>query len=183
MERIIELAQRALTLDDSNAIAYMVLAELYGMQRQYDRAIAYDRRAIALDPNFPLTYYWFGDVLGWAGRPAEAISVEEQAMRLDPQNADQYALDIGWAYDLMGEYAKALPFLKRHAEHNPDNIFVHIELAKNYAWLGRIQEARAEAAEVMRLNPQFSLRSGNMPCPLKDQRVARAGWLPCAKRD
>jgi hypothetical protein len=48
-ERIIELAQRAIALDDSNPVAYMALGEVYGLQRQYDRTIA-------RDPNFPVLY-------------------------------------------------------------------------------------------------------------------------------
>ena len=168
-ERVVKLAQRAIALDDSNWSAHITLGEHYGLKRQYDRAIAEDERAIALDPSNPIPYFWFGDVLGWAGRPAETIEVEEKAMRLDPRNADNYAFDTGWAYDLMGQYREALPFLKRHAARYPNNVFVHLELAFAYAQLGRDQDARAEAAEVLRLNPQYSLRLAEKgPGPYKD---------------
>jgi tetratricopeptide (TPR) repeat protein len=51
------------------------LAESYGFQRHYDRAVAYYQRAIALDPNNPTIYYWLGDVVGFIGKRAEQISV------------------------------------------------------------------------------------------------------------
>jgi adenylate cyclase len=173
-QHIVELAQRALALDDANWNAYMVLGEHYGLERQYDRAIAYDRHAIAIDPNNPITYYWLGDVLTWAGKPAEAFKAEETAIRLDPHNADLYAINIGWAYSVMGQYAKALPFLLRHAKRYPDNIYVHFALAETYAELGRSTEARAEGAEIMRLNPQFSLRpQPGAHCPFKDEAVCQ----------
>jgi adenylate cyclase len=169
-QRVVELAQRAIALDDSNWAAYLALGEYYGLEREYDRAITYDQRAIALDPNNPITYFWYGDVLSWAGKPAETISVEEKATRLDPRNGDNYAIDIGWAYGLLGQYAQGLPYLQRHAKRYPDNIFVHIALAVSYAELDHLAEARAEGAEIMRLNPQFSLQPpSDSRCPYKDE--------------
>jgi len=40
---------------------------------------------------------------------------------------------------------------------SPDNLFAHIRLAATYSLSGREQEARAEAAEVLRINSKFSL--------------------------
>ncbi len=172
--RAVELAQHAIALDGSNAEAYMVLGELHAMQRQHDRAIAEDKCAIALDPNNPMAYFWLSDVLYFAGRPAETIDLDKKAMRLDPRNADWYVIDIGCAYDVMGQYPKALPFLKQHEARYPDNIGVHMELAFAYAQLGRNQEARAEAAEILRLNPQYSLREAEkLPGPFKDEALSQ----------
>jgi adenylate cyclase len=174
-QRAVELAQRAIALDDSNWVAYLALGMHYGFQRQYERAIGYDQHAIALDPNNPIIYFQFGSVLGMAGQPAEVIRVEEQATRLDPRNADLYAIEIGWAYGLMGQYARGLPFLQRHAKRYPDNILVHTNLAITYAQLGRLAEARAEAAEIVRLNPQYSLLPLHSRdwCALKDEAICQ----------
>ena len=40
LARAFELAQKAISLDDSNAAAYSVLGQVYGMKRQHDKAIA-----------------------------------------------------------------------------------------------------------------------------------------------
>jgi adenylate cyclase len=171
-QRVVEFAERAIALDDANETAYMALGEFHAMARQYEQAIAEEKRAIAIDPSNPMAYFWFGDLLYYAGQPAEAISLEEQAMRLDPRNADWYVIDIGCAHDAMGQYAEALPFLKQHEARYPDNIGVHEELAFAYSQLGRLKEARAEAAEIMRLNPQFSLKDREkLPGPFKDQAI------------
>ena len=50
-------------------------------------------------------------------------------MRLDPRNEWLYSIDIGWANNLMRRYPAAIPFLKRFAAHDPDNLPVHMELA------------------------------------------------------
>jgi adenylate cyclase len=173
-QRVVELAQRAITLDDTNWSAFTTLGELHAMERQYDRAIAEEKRAIALDPSNPMAYFWLGDVLYYAGRPIETISLEQKAIRLDPRNADWYVIDIGCAYDAMGQYARALPFLKRNETRFPDNIGVHFESTFAYAQLGQQREARREAGEVMRLNPQFSLKDVERgPSPFKDQAIWR----------
>jgi adenylate cyclase len=39
----------------------------------------------------------------------------------------------------------------------PDNILAHINLAATYSIMGREKEAHAEAQEVMRINPKFSM--------------------------
>ena len=175
-QRARELAQRAIALDNSSWLAYLVLGELCGFQREYDRAIAYYQRAISIDPNNPIIYYWYGDVLGFVGRSAEQIRVSEKAIQLDPRNADLYAIEIGQAYNWAGKYTEALPFLKQHAASHPDNIMVHIELATAYASLGRMEEARSEAGQIMRLNPQFSLEQmAQAPCPFQDEAKCSRG--------
>jgi adenylate cyclase len=179
-QRVIELAQRAIALDDASWSAYTTLGELDAMGRRYDRAIAEEKRAIAIDPSNPMAYFWLGDVLYFAGQPEETIGLDEKAMRLDPRNSDWYVIDIGCAYDAMGKYTKALSFLKQHEARFPDNIGVHFELTFDYAQLGRTDQARAEAKEVLRLNPQLSLRKAdNFPSPFKDQTIWRrylAAW-------
>jgi len=47
----------------------------------------------------------------------------------------------------------------------------HLPLAAVYSELGREAEARAEAAEVLRLNPQFSLEVHKQRAPIKDPAV------------
>jgi hypothetical protein len=53
--------------------------------------------------------------------------------------------------------SEAIVAFKRHAASYPTDFSSHVGLAIAYTELGRDQDARAEAAEVMRLNPQFTL--------------------------
>ena len=52
--------------------------------------------------------------------------------------------------------------------HHPG---AHLGLAVVYSELGRAEEARAAAAEVLRLNPQFSLEVHRQRAPIKDPVV------------
>ena len=57
----------------------------------------------------------------------------------------------------MGKLEKALEELKKN--RNREDITNHIRLAAVYSLLGREEDARAEAAEILRLNPKFSVNS------------------------
>jgi adenylate cyclase len=77
-------------------------------------------------------------------------------MRLDPHGRDFYSIYEGSAYVAMGNYEQAIPPLKRFLARYSNLAGAHLELIACYVELGRNEEARAEAAEVMRINPQFS---------------------------
>ena len=50
IEKGIEMAQKALAMDDSIADAHGLLGHFYALKREYDKAIAEGERAVALDP-------------------------------------------------------------------------------------------------------------------------------------
>ena len=52
--------------------------------------------------------------------------------------------------------------------HYPNILPAHLMLAAVYSELGQAAEARAEAAEVLRLNPKFSLEVHKQRMPIKD---------------
>jgi len=52
---------------------------------------------------------------------------------------------------------KAIIWLERAVRQAPNSLFVRLFLALAYSLSGRDEEARAEAAEVLRINPKFSL--------------------------
>jgi adenylate cyclase len=138
-------------------VAYSLLGLVDLSKGQYDRAIAEGQRAVAIDPNSVFGYFCLSRIQELSGKPEEAIVTAETAMRLDPRNQDFYRLDMGIAYSVMGRYAEAVPALQRHLERSPNNLLAHAMLAVAYVELGRENEARAEAAEVLRISPQLSL--------------------------
>jgi len=157
MDRATELAQKALTLDDSNGMALSQLVEIDWMHRQFDRAVADGEREVAINPNYAIGYQALTDALLTSGRPEEAIKTVEKAIRLDPAGGDFYAYFIGAAYVQMGRYEEAIPFLKRQLAAYPDELWALVNLVVADVELGRNEEARSEAAEIMRINPQFTL--------------------------
>jgi adenylate cyclase len=64
---------------------------------------------------------------------------------------------FGYALRDTGRFEEAVSALKKAIQLAPDNIPAHISLTATYSMMGREKEARAEAAEVLRINPKFSL--------------------------
>ena len=54
------------------------------------------------------------------------------------------------------------------AARYPNFLGAHLNLAAVYSELGKEADARAEAAEVLRLNPKFSLEVHKQRVPIKD---------------
>src|SRR5437867_5581070 len=73
LERAEELAQTAITLDNSLPGPHTMLGQIYLQKLQHDQAIAEAERAIALDPNWADGYVYLALILRWSGRAEEAV--------------------------------------------------------------------------------------------------------------
>jgi len=66
--------------------------------------------------------------------------------------------------------------VKNGLKRNPDDMFTHMVLAVSYIEKGDVEEARAPAAEVLRINPKISLDWLAKMLPWKNKnQVAR--WI------
>jgi adenylate cyclase len=168
LEQALAAAQRALALNDSSPWGHAALGSVYLGQKQYEQAIAEMERAIALAPNNALGYASLAETLSRVGRPEEAVAMAEQALRRTPFVADGHLNRVGAAYDLAGQPEEAIAPLKQYLARYPNILGAHLTLAAVYSELGREAEARTEAAEVLRINPQFSLEVHKQRVPIKD---------------
>jgi adenylate cyclase len=125
-------------------------------------------RAIALDPNSAYGYAGLAQVLSRVGRPQEAVGMITQALRRQHRVADEHLYLVGAAYDLAGQPAEAIAPLKQYLTRYPNILGAHLTLAAVYSELGRDAEAQAEAAEVLRINPKWSLEVWKQRVPYKD---------------
>ena len=129
-------------------------------------------RAVALDPNEAMSYAALAMVLSYMGRSEDALEAAAQALRLKSSvMMDEHLVSVGSAYAVAGRYEEARLPLQRFLNRYPNILPVHLTLAAAYSELGQAAEARAEAAEVLRLNPNFSLEVHKQRMPIKDPAV------------
>jgi adenylate cyclase len=57
----------------------------------------------------------------------------------------------------MGRYEEAIAEFRKALRLYPDSLPPHLGLAATYSLMGREQEAHAETAEILRIDPKFSL--------------------------
>ena len=159
IEKAKELIKKALAMDDTLADAHILLSILYRSEKEkeYDKSIAEARRAVELDPNGSKAYTFYGAALLFASRPEEALPFIQKAIRLNPNSQAFSFVFLGHALRNAGRLEEAVSAYKKAFQRAPDHLIAHIGLATTYSLMGREEEARAEAQEVLRINPKFSL--------------------------
>src|SRR5262249_41775872 len=126
-------------------------------KRQHDAAIAEFERAFALNPNF--INYRYALALVFGGEPARAIEVVKGNIRLDPFPPVYVSGWMGQANYMLKRYGEAVRLLRECPSRVPNLQWPHVWLAGACAQAGQREEARAEAAEVLRINPGFTVES------------------------
>jgi adenylate cyclase len=157
MGQAMELAQKAIALDDSVAQAHSSLGLIYTLRGQYEKGISECERAIALEPNNESAYRLLGLALRYADRREEAIPVYQRAIRLSPFPKSTTLFGLGLAYIFTGRYEEGVAACKKAVDIQPNNILSQVNLTFAYTVSGREEEARATAAQVLRLDPDFSV--------------------------
>jgi adenylate cyclase len=149
--------KKAIALDNNNSDAYMVLSDIYLLRRQHEQAIAAAERAVGLNPNGADAYCQLAWVLYNSGKRVEAIDLFVKAIRLNPFPPSYYLTMLGAAYIPVGQYEEAIDALKKAIHLGPNNLFAHVILAATYIKAGKEEEAHNQAANVLRIDPKFSL--------------------------
>jgi adenylate cyclase len=171
IEKAIELARKAISLDDTYAQSHGLLSFLYSIKREHEKALAEGERAVALDPNGADVYAWYAMSLNFAGKPEEALPLFQKAIRLNPFGPTWYFFNLGNAFLFTDRPEEAASAYKKALQRSPDNLLAHVFLATAYSMMSREKEARAEAAEVLRINPKFSVDYFAKTLPFKDQKA------------
>jgi adenylate cyclase len=155
LERAHQVARKAVQLDPNLPVAHEHLGLVLTFMGQHEESIGAFERATALNPNF--SNWRFGFALIRAGEAERAIGVMGEIMRLDPFYPAAAAGSFGFAYYMLKRYADAVPWLLECTSRAPDFRAGHAWRAANHARLGQPDEAQREIAEVLRLDPTFTI--------------------------
>ena len=156
LQQALELAQKAVALEPS-ANSHAILSYVYVFMQNSEKALSEAEKAVALSPNSASAYDCMGAALIVAERFYEAIPLLQKSLRLSPiPSSSVVLLRLGSAYRWVGQYEDSIVTFRRALKLYPDNLPGHAMLAATYASVGRDVEARAEAAEVIKIDPNFS---------------------------
>ena len=167
-EKAIELAQKALAMDDSYPEPHGMLSVLYSHIGEYDKGVAEGERYVAAYPSSWNAYNAYALALTFACQPEQAIPMFQKAIRLNPNPTANTLVIFGHALRMAGRFEEAISVYKKAIQRAPDFIRAHIGLGATYNLMGREQEARAEAQETLRISPRFSLELFKKASPYKD---------------
>ena len=153
-QKALDLALQSVRLDPNDYRAHWVLGSLYIYQGKHAQSLAEFDRALRINPNDADLLARSADALVYCERVDEAIDRCKHAIRLNPNCPDFYWWQLGFSYFHLGRYDDALDALERMTA--PDH--ARRLLAAVFAHLGRLDEARNEAEEFMKVAPNFSIK-------------------------
>jgi adenylate cyclase len=156
-----EFARRALAAGPDNSTCVASAAFAYAnLGHRFEEALELAERAIKLHPNSAFVRNRAGVVYGVNGESDKAIAQHEMALRINPRDArsSTFAFTaISGAHLYARRFEEAIHWGRRAiAVVSAANVARRI-VAASLAHLGRLEEARAEIAELLRHQPNASL--------------------------
>jgi adenylate cyclase len=157
--KAMELLQKAIVLDETFAEAHGHLGWLFSMTKQHDKALTEGEKAVTLNPNSADSHMRYGKILTFAGRYEESIPELKKAIRLNPIPPNIYLYSLGISYCWTGQYEEAIAWCEKAVRREPNSLFARLFMTMAYSLSGRDEDARVEAAEVLRIQSKFSLEN------------------------
>ena len=179
----VRLLRFAMSLDDGDpdtlAMAAMTSAFMVG---DSESSIELADRAVALNPNSFRAWSGRGQVYRIAGLPEEAVQSFERANRVSPVDPLLHRASVGMAMAFveLGRFDEAIVASKKAQRQNPSYSAAYRCLASAFAHLGRDAEAREAAAQLLEVDPAFTIsawiaRGGQSNSTLIIEGLRKAG--------
>jgi adenylate cyclase len=177
-----EAAEKAVKLDDSLAYAHSVLSQVLVFWGDYDKSMAEAQRALDLEPGSAYSHFQVGASFNYSSRYEQAVPPLKNSLRLSPVPFPSCLANLGYSYLMLGRYEESMAVLDQLIRREPNMMLGHLYMAATCMMAGKEARARAEAAEVLRVNPEFSLTRYEKGHPLKDRANLRDRLIqPLAK--
>lgn len=157
LNRGLELARKAVALDESDYTCQGVLGWALMLCQDHELAEQHHLKAYELNRNRASVLAGLGGFYAYQGKPVEGMGYFEKAKPLDPFfEPNWYWRVLGVIHFAARRYDEALAAFSR-----PSTIPIwgHAYVASCHALSLRIKDASRHAAEVLRLAPEFSVRS------------------------
>ena len=150
--------QRALELDDQNAVFYALKARVQLARGEYDKAIAENEIAINLNPTFAAAHCGLADSFAYEGRYEEALEGFQRAIDLSPNDPQRWAFLTYGALALIfkGDYAAAIKWADRASLIPNCQYWTTAHRAVALALLERRDDARKSVERLLEEKPGFS---------------------------
>jgi adenylate cyclase len=153
------IVTRVLSGSSDDAMAHFVKGDILRAQgKDFDAAIREYEAAISINPSLAPAYAALGGAQIRAGRSEEAFAPLQMAVRLSPRDP---LLNISYfyichAYTHLAKDDEAIKWCRRSVAVSPFWI-AYVDLASAYAWTGRIDEAHAAVAQLLKLMPNYTV--------------------------
>jgi adenylate cyclase len=159
LEQALAATQRALEIDDQNAVFYALKARVQLARGEYDSARRENELAINLNPTFAAAHCGLADTLAYQGRYDEAIRRFEFAIEMSPNDPQRWAFLTYGALALIfkQDFEAAVDWASRAREIPNCQYWTLAHMAVALAYLGRDAEARVAMRSTLQECQAFSI--------------------------
>lgn len=162
------MAREAVEMSDREPRAHFALAAALIWARDLDGGLAAANRCLALAPNSPEGFLTTAHAQIFRGDAAAALDALDTYRRLDPHHPEIVLHFLAEAHISLGQFEQAIEVLKERLERSPNSWTAFALLASCCGHLGRIDEGKAALAELLRINPDFSIERRRRMLPFRN---------------
>lgn len=157
VELVREYAEKALSYDPTCSKAYAQLGLYHLNMRAFDAAEHNASKAAELSPNHANDQAIAAIIMYKCGNPEGALKRIRKAARLSPFHPIWFLTALGQILRVLRRYDESIDVFFEMIKRDPEHSEGHIGLAEILGEIGRIDEAKKAAIDVLRLNPDFSI--------------------------
>ncbi|WP_104825406.1 adenylate/guanylate cyclase domain-containing protein [Rhizobium sp. NXC24] len=169
-----ELAGQAVAIDPENAAVLAIAAWAYStLGVRFEQSLEFANHALALHPNSMHVRSFCGWVFNYFGESLRAIEQFEEARRLSPVDPRSYfpLLGLACAHFFAGHFEETVNITGRILAEVPTHNVARRYRAAALGHLGRLEEAGAVIADILKAQPASNLRSSRTSV-FRDHRMS-----------
>ncbi len=168
--KIIEMNQKALSLEPGSAEALFGIGMVNFYQKRYGEAKRTLERVIQLKPDYYDAHRWLGFIADIRGEFQEALGLYDACAKIKPYSEEPY-IHFYQTYARMGNEAMAeqarsrlLELGERKLALNPDDAITLSRVAVAFAYRGEKGKANAAIEKILQIDPTDGLSRYNCAC-------------------
>ena len=152
-------AERAVQLEDRNALAYVALGRVNQLAGHNRVAISQGETATRLNPNLAIAHHELGFILYESGRFEESIPCFDKAIKLSPNDPSRWNFFLlkGIALLLLGEFDRAIASFEESSQLRPTAFWPFVGLAAAYVAQERTEDAQSAINAALDRNPDWTV--------------------------
>lgn len=173
-ERALELANKAIALDQSTPQVYWSLGFVHLFRKEFEAAEAAAKQTITLSPNYADGYGLLAFIANWRGKAVAAERYIKKAIELNPYHTFDYPWNLGLSYYTQGRYSECAESLENALERNETVLYPRLYLAACYGNLGRQDDAEWEIEQVNTQRPGTTISHLANTLPYENKKHLQA---------
>ena len=155
LDRAIEAAKQAISLDPDNQVGHWFLARALFFKHDLEQFLPEAERAVSLNPNNTAVCAGAAVYISLAGQWDKGKALIERAIALNPNHPGWYHMPLFFYHYRKGEFQPALVHAQKWQQGLPNVYLPYIALAAVYGQLNRLDDASAAVRKLLKLKPTF----------------------------